>query len=724
MPTSSRSRRKALIISLACLLPLGSSQACGPDFPYRLLDDRSNALADLPEGDFAFEISRMSQSIQGLGQAGAGTLSPYWNDDNQPYLDARAAVEQRQLSATQLAIVEHLRTLNDAQQAEAEGSALPAELRWYTAGAVAFAQREDEAAAAYFRRVLALPLAERPLRSTWAAYSLGRSLARLANDAASSDSGEEQAASRSRLLQAQASEAFQLARSLSSQGLSDPLELGVASLGEEAYLAKLNNDWAQAIRLYASQMRHGSNTGYSSLRRVSRELQQLPQEQLLPLLQLREVQQLLTAHLFSRLDDFDPMPKTTFNLIGLLQRPQIAHLENADRLAALSYQRGDYEIAQRFLEQTEDSGLAWWLRAKLALRAGDKAAAMSAYVNAASAFPADEGWGFHRNQSWQYESVTPRCRVEGEMAILALERGEYLQAFDHLYRSGEIYWMDAATVAERVLSTDELMDYVERNAAVTAPDAQRAQWDRSMPDRLRELLGRRLLREQRYAQAPPYFASAELQEAARDYGQARLQAENAWDDIDRAQAYYRAATLAREQGLELLGYELAPDNAWAGGNFGTDRLEPQQPNGLLTTHEADLQNASAPTPNRRFHYRWVAADLANRAAGLLPPRSQAFAATLCKASGWVNHRDLASAQGYYQRYVQEGPYVDWAEDFGFNCQEPDFASAKQRLWFEREQRLRSALRPYKYELPAGALALAFAAIYWRRRASATKKGDS
>nr|WP_298165869.1 hypothetical protein [uncultured Pseudomonas sp.] len=715
MPLYFESRRKVLIISLACWLPLGSSQACGPDFPYRLLDDRSNALDELPEGNFAFEASRLSHSIQGLGQAGDGTLRAYWDNDNQQYLEARTAVERQQLSAVQLALVEHLRSLTDAQQAETEGNALPAELREYTAGAVAFAQYEDEVAAGYFRRVLALPLAERPLRSTWAAYSLGRSLSRLAGSAAESDLSAEEVADRSRLLQAQASEAFQLARNLSSQGFSDPLELGIASLGEEAYLAKLNNDWGTAIRLYASQLRHGSDTGYSSLRQLARELQQMPTEQLLPLLQLREVQQLLTAHLFSRLDAFDPLPKTTADLIGLLQSPQIVRLENADRLAALSYQRGDYEIAQRFLDQTEDSGLAWWLRAKLALRAGDKAAAMTAYANAAKAFPAEEDWGFQRNENWRYESVKPRCRVEGEMAILALERGEYLEAFDQLYRSGDIYWMDAATVAERVLSTDELIDYVERNVPAAATDPQRSEWERPVATRLRELLGRRLLREQRYAQAVPYFASAELQKVARDYGEARLQAENAWSDIDRAQGYYRAATLAREQGLELLGYELAPDNAWAGGNFGTDLLQPLQPSGLLTASEASLQNASAPVPNRRFHYRWVAADLANRAADFLPPRSQAFAAALCNASGWVNYRDLASAQGYYRRYVQQGPYVDWAYNFGFNCQEPDFAGAEQRLWFEREQRLRNALRPYKYWLPLGVGTLLIAAIYWRRK---------
>ena len=41
----------------------------------------------------------------------------------------------------------------------------------------------------------------------------------------------------------------------------------------------------------------------------------------------------------------------------------------------------------------------------------------------------------------------------------------------------------------------------------------------------------------------------------------------------------------------------------------------------------------------------------------MPPRSQAFAAVLCKGSGWINYRDLEGARRYYQRYVKQGPYV-------------------------------------------------------------------
>ncbi len=718
MSSSKPLNQSLLALAIATLLPLGSAQACGPDFPYRLLNDRGNALSQLPEGSFSVEIKRLGLSISGLKPSSEATIAPYWDDSSQQYLDARLAAEKQQLSAEQFALSNQLRSLSDAHQAEIQGASLPAELRLYTAGAVAFTQQDMALAAEYFRRVLTLPAAERPLRSTWAAYTLGRALSSLAVSAPASVLDDAALLQRQHDLQAQAQQAYQQARELSIAGFSDPLELGIASLGEEARLRLQDNDWPGAIRLYASQAKLDSTTGYSSLRQLTWTLNAKSDEELLPLLASLEVQQLLAAQLFSRIDGSDSQSPQSQRLLGLLQRSGQVRPELADRLAALSYQQGDYAGARRLLEQAGDSGLAWWLRAKLALQAGDKAAAGKAYAQAAKAFPADEDWGWRRTANWDYETLKPRCRVEGEMAILALERGDYLDAFDQLYRSGDVYWQDAAEVAERVLSADELKGYIDAKvAAAPPPQAGEEQyyWQRPLATSARELLGRRLLREGRYAEAVPYFATATLQDAARQYGAAREQAANAWTAIGRAEGYYQAAKLAREQGMELLGYELGPDQAWNGGSYGEEFGKPTQAAGLLTANEAKLQNDTAAEPNRRYHYRFVAADLANQAADLLPPRSQAFAAVLCKASGWVQYRDLSVARGYYQRYVKEGPYVDWAANFGNACQEPDFASASQRLWLEREQTARQTLRPYKYWLPVGLLVVLASAIYWRQR---------
>ncbi|WP_044872568.1 hypothetical protein [Pseudomonas sp. LFM046] len=711
-------RRLALAIALC--LPVLSAQACGPEFPLSLLDDRAQTLAELPEGNFAFEAARLGKLAAGIGQSGDATLVAYWDDGGERYLQQRDEVEQAELAEPLYQHVQRLRTLTDAHQAEDQGLELPVELRLYSAGAVAFAQQDYALASEYFRRVLELPADQRRLRSTWAAYSLGRAQSLLSRPEGIPATEPPPSEEERRLFMQDAAqaarEAFQQTRQLTAQGYADPLELGIASLGEEARLAYRAGDWATAIRLYASQTAHHSSTGYSSLRQLASELARMPDPQLIPLLQIAEVQQLLTARLLSRIDGEQ---NDDAHLAELLVNNAGPDLANADRLAALSYQFGRYDDSARFLEKAGDSGLAWWLRAKLALRDGDTSRATEAYAKAARAFPADEDWGSRRTENWDYETVKPRCRVDGESAILSLQRGDYLDAFDLLFRSGDIYWWDAATVAERVLAVDELKRYVDAKVPAAKPqtEEERENWQPRPPAaQLRDLLARRLVREGRYTEALTYFDSDDTREAARRYGQARAEAQSRWAASGRAEALYQAAVIAREQGMEVLGYEMSPDYHTLGGAFAPRQVDQQEAGGLLSTDEAKRQNASLAQPNLRFHYRWVAAELADRAADQLPRSSHAFAAVLCKATGWLLYRDLEGARHYYRRYVEEGPYVPWAANFGQQCEEPDFDAASKRVWEERGQWLRSSLRPYKYLLVgAGALVLAVAVWLFRRR---------
>jgi hypothetical protein len=46
--------------------------------------------------------------------------------------------------------------------------------------------------------------------------------------------------------------------------------------------------------------------------------------------------------------------------------------------------------------------------------------------------------------------------------------------------------------------------------------------------------------------------------------------------------------------------------------------------------------------------------LAEKAADLLPYKSQAYAAVLCNATGWVWGRDAQLTKRLYQRYVKYG----------------------------------------------------------------------
>ncbi|WP_223443657.1 MULTISPECIES: hypothetical protein [Pseudomonas] len=695
------------LLCLSLSLPLGSALACGPDFPMRLLDNRGQSLAELPEGNFSFEISRLGHAIKGLKNVTAGAD----NSDEPDLVALRDQAEQVGLSAEQQVLVKHLRSLTDARQVETEGAQLPPELRLYLAGAVAFGAGDPALAAGYFKKVLALPAEQRASRSTWAAYSLGRALFAMSVEADAAPGLLEQSA-----------RAFEQARQLSIDGFSDPLELGVASLGEEARVVRTAGDWNRAIELYATQNLHGSAVGYESLKLLMADLMTLPDDQVAKLLKGQPVQQLVTASLISRLGwSFGDQPPNEQKMIKLLQNSTRGSLENADRLAAMNYQQGDYASAKAFLEHAGDGGLAWWLRAKLAVREGDKSAAAAAYAKAAQAFPQNESWGERRTPDYDYETLQPKCRVEGESAILALQRGDYLQAFDQLYRSQSIYWFDAATVAERVLTLEELKHYVDTQVPAPPPLSQLDR-DNYVPlpvaASLRNLLGRRLLREGHYEEAPAYFDNDGLRHKARLYGEQRLAADAAWWPTRRAAALFNAAWTAREWGMDILGYEMAPDYATLGGNFtlANDELKVGP---LVAEDEVKRQQASAAQPDQRYHYRFVATALANKAADNLPHTSQAFAAVLCEASGWNSSLEEQSA--IYQRYVKEGPYVEWAADFGHQCPYPDFEHADKRYVTQVTDAARSALRPYKTPLQVGSV-LAFAAaallMFKRRRRKA------
>jgi len=688
------------VLCLSLSLPLGSALACGPDFPMRLLDNRGQSLAELPEGNFNLEISRLGHAIAGLKNVTAATNIPGDGYGDAPdYTHQRDTAEQAGLTPEQQALVKQLRSLTDARQVEEQGANLPAEHRLYLAGAVAFNAGDHGLAADYFQKVLALPAEQRPLRSTWAAYSLGRSLFAMSSETGATPD-----------LMAQSRKAFEQTRQLSIDGFSDPLELGVASLGEEARVARTAGDWDNAIQLYATQNLHGSAVGYTSLKLLMADLAAMPDEQLAGLLKGKAVQQLVTASLISRLGwSFGDQPPNEQKLIKLLQSSTRGSLDNADRLAAMNYQQGDYASAKAFLEQAGDGGLAWWLRAKLAVRDGDKNAAAAAYAKAAQAFPQNESWGERRTPDWDYETLQPKCRVEGESAILALQRGDYLQAFDQLYRSQGIYWFDAATVAERVLTLDELKQYVDTQVPAPPPLSQQDR-DNYVPlpvaASLRNLLGRRLLREERYDEAPAYFDNVDLQNKAKAYGQLRQEADAAWWPTKRAAALFNAGWLMREWGMEILGYEMAPDYATFGGNYSLESSE-LKVGPLVAEDEVRRQQASAAQPDQRYHYRYVATALASRAADNLPHTSQAFAAVLCAAAGW--NTSLEEESAFYQRYVKEGPYVDWAVNFGRRCPYPDFQNADKRYVTQVLSPVRSALRPYKKWLQMGSVVV-FTAI--------------
>jgi tetratricopeptide (TPR) repeat protein len=359
------------------------------------------------------------------------------------------------------------------------------------------------------------------------------------------------------------------------------------------------------------------------------------------------------------------------------------------------------------------------VKAKLALQKGELATAAGFYADAAKAFPTVDG-------SLPLDGENVRL-LTGESGVLALARGEYVNALEQLYPVASTYWGDVAHLADRVLTVEELKRFVDAKVPVPAeihPHQEAAEESSSYlytlaqpypATQLRDLLARRLVREGRYQEALPYFhtpndphfSDHEVETHVTAYVQALHEAEKSWRRIERARAWYQAAVLARRFGMEMMGYEAAPDFFAIGGSFDFGLGQTTIGGPFVTDGERQRFLASAAHPEARYHYRYRAVEHINRAADLLPPRSQAFAAVLCRATGWMLGTPGAEklAQDLYHRYVQQGPYVAWATHFGRRCPEPDFTAAAR---FARTQPFRDAshfARQHRWSLGLGFLAL-------------------
>lgn len=560
----------------------------------------------------------------------------------------RQQIEAQALNALQAAQLTRMRLASDGNAAYAIAWALPHAVRLYAAAAVDF-HRAGPATAGRglltrgqghalrqaqlrWRAILALPPAAAASRAVWAAFMLGR---------------EQALRKRPR----SASRYFRLTRHLARHGAPDPLALALASLGEQGRIAARARRYAQAVRFYAEQEAQGEASATDSLSYLAGVLLTLPAAQLKPWLSDPLILQLLVRHALLLSADAlqsNPQAMPLLRKLAPLLPAHPPQTVGLDQLAAVAYNGGNFALAAQLLRQ-QNSGLAHWVQARLALYHGQTARALREYASALSAL--------------QHPESSARARAEA--AVLWLERGAFEQALARLLEAGPRYWIDAAYLADRVLSVGELQSFVDSHPG--------------MPHRLRLLLARRLMRVGNYGAALAYFPAA-LRARDQQLIQTLNAAQRAWSANTRARALYAAAQLLRQHGLELMGTELDPDDAYSAGNYTI--ANPLDPGARA---EARRFRLSAPQPDLRWHYRSVAAALAERAADTQAPRSQAFAALLCQAGAWATQTDGPRARSIYRRYLRQGPYQSWAVHFAVSCPAPRFESRFQRWWHAHGQ---------------------------------------
>lgn len=457
---------KLVIAGMALCASAAAAVACAIDWPNQLLGNREESLKAPLSNSFAYEVRQLAGPVDdGFTPSGAH------------------------------------------HEKEGSGSGGGEAVRLYAAGAADFHQGRLDLAAQSFQAVLAMPDDQRMPRATSAAYSLGRIATATGDDE-------------------KAVQAFELTRDLARAGMFDPDGLAVASYGEEARIdfrrakrllvdsvlpeaavADYGREISAAISLYAEQAAGASESGISSLRIVAQNILG-DKSTIAAAAEVPDGRRLLVAFVLAKFWNDIPDPDdqiaskpaaevgssiyatetSASDLLGILTEASERHgedwLADGDRVAALAYREGKYDIARRLVAKASGP-LASWLKAKLALQTGDVAAAAGFYSEAAKAFPAnDDDNPLDQNN---------RSLLTGETGVLALARGEYVAALEFLYAAGQ-YWPDVAYVADRVLTPGELKAFVDskvpQSAVTNSPE--------SNAGRLRNLLARRLMRQGRF----------------------------------------------------------------------------------------------------------------------------------------------------------------------------------------------------------------------------------
>jgi hypothetical protein len=558
----------------------------------------------------------------------------------------------------------------------------------YHHGAWAYLNKQWDDARKAWENLLKRPEQDRHFRTVWAAFMLGK-LGLKTSDYQS------------------AGQWFQRTRELAAAGFADSLGLAAESYGWEG-----RSEWKQehpekAAPLFLTQLALGDASAVVSLKALipdrepvggmlnygpeSEDQSSLTDEQKRAAEQ-REIsklriaaqdpllRRLITVHILATAistNDYAEDSKAAAvnrckRWLEIIKEAKLGRVDDAEYLGWVAYNNGDYKGAGHWLELSKgDSGTALWLRAKLQRRAGklaDAANTMAQAVEWLKNSPAytppggvDEAWTeydfFPEGQHWGWGQS-----AHGDLGGLRLARGDFVQSLDTLLK-GHL-WNDAAFVAERVLTTNELKQYID-----TQPPTEPPKQGEDYNAKLKYLLGRRLVREDRYPEAgrylsPPYNKILEKYvKALKDGANEKL------SKTERAHAWFTAAWLARYDGMELMGTEVAPDGYAESGEFELPDLAKQRRTGVyqrvsyekgeekkknlpvvLKASAKEIQRLTANkiNPDTRFHYRLVAGALAIKAAAFLPNDSEELADVVNQAGVWVKDRDEKTGNRYYQ----------------------------------------------------------------------------
>lgn len=673
------------------------SSACGPDFPNAYLVDSLDSLTTLPALSFDRELDRLV------------TFKPWESEDSIARRHAEAErAEIREVLRAQGVREPALQTSLAAYRRDEPPAELPQEFQLYAKGARAWHEKQFEAATSAWLELLALPPKERRYRTVWAAYMLGRAFA---------DTSPKQA----RVFCEQA-------RACAATGFADSQELAAAALGWEARAYLREQDYTAALKKYLEQYALHEGSARTSiqltLRRAFRggaddpaleradgmpsagaEVAATSDWQLRELASDSLLRQVITAWFASRGGPslyWGPEAQQQFTR-WIHALPSAADLTpaEADRWCWAAYQNGLWPEARDLAARApSDAPAAEWVRAMLLLRSGFVGDAAVHLATAAHAFESDRSLGNPNTTPVLVDGVmrgedqplgdTPYAQLAGVRGVLALRTEHYTEAI-RIFTMAD-HWADAAYVAERVLSLAELTALVQREYSL--PSGEDSETN-AYASPLRHLLARRLVRAGKFDAALEFFPP-KIVDLYRQYVAAvRTGMDSKEDTMTRAAAFWSAAKIIHEHGMEIQGTELEPDFGLWEGSYASPEIGSQRGHGLGIVraeaphdfgHHRDDEGvgatgdeldrlAATKVPGRRYHYRYRAAELAWLAAALSPNDDPRTAEILNTAGWWIAVRDPEQAELFYKSLVVRCAHTDLGRQ----------AAAKH--WFIRSTKL-------------------------------------
>jgi len=710
---------RAMLMALPVVMPVLVSPpafATGGWVPDRWLDEGGKSLRESPEFFWDIELTRLAKENAEKNLPFKLKLSPPEADreadekaPKEPSSTVRSDISDfedalktgRLKPADKAAALKahtEMRTwLEGDDSAEAPKSVeMASEFADYHRGASHFAHKNLPEAKAAWEKLLQRPAEERHYRSVWAAYMLGKTCML------------------DEKTRKEAVAWFEKCRQFAREGFADSEGLAADSYGWQARAEYDAGDYPASARHYLQQLALGDTSAINSLKLLvpDRDLNDSftslsfatfpakedadpnatePQKseaqlkaatekaakQLMADVKDPVLRQIITAHILATTGGSEGTDQSRLHgWLEMINKAKLDHVEGAASLGWAAYMEANYAEAAKWAKLDKPATpLGQWLQAKLALRNGDFAGAAAIMKSVLPGLP-DDG------AATRYEEgYLPKASAAADLGASLLAQGQFTESLAAFWNGG--CWADAAYVAERVLTTPELVQFVKANAMLTdkergeKPEGEDEAKDlhRQMKDQLMNLAGRRLIREGNSAEGR-LLLNPSIRESFDHYLALGTTGDNLEKpNKERAKAWFNAAQLLRDEGSSWRGTEDdVQREEWGGyAPSGRDELVKSRLTGKVAPQDEDggddtgtkgkkaaktvpIFVPSTPTERKRLEQNHAvpmnqfvkfASSLAVKAAGLLPDNTEELADVLNQAGRWIQDLDNPGADKIY-----------------------------------------------------------------------------